>query len=284
MRLGLVQLAANPTDRCALERALASVGEVARQGAEVVLLPELFRWAYPAQTMDPSTFDRAEGLDGELISACRRVAIEHGVVLVASFFERRAPGVAANSVAVIGVDGEVLGTYRKAHVPEDPLYYEKFFFTPGDEPCLVVDTPFGRLGVLVCWDQWFPEAARLAAMQGAEVLVYPTAIGAIEDEGADEHARQRDAWCTIMRAHAIANGIFVAAVNRVGTEGDLDFWGRSFACGPQGEMLADLGEQPDGGTVVDMPVERVAEVRRMWPFFRDRRVDLYGGLTKKWGD
>lgn len=284
MRLGLVQLAANAEDRCQLDHALASVERLAADGANVVVLPELFRYAYPAQLMDPSGFDRAEPLDGELISRCRRVAAELGIVLVASFFERRAPGVGANTAAVIGTAGEILGVYRKAHVPEDPLFHEKFYFTPGDEPCLVVDTPFGRLGVLICWDQWYPEAARLAALRGAEVLVYPTAIATIEEEGPEEHHRQQDAWRTVIRAHAIANGLFVAAVNRVGREGDLDFWGRSFVAGPQGEVLADLDERADAGVVVDLPVERIAEVRRMWPFFRDRRTDLYGGITKKWDE
>ncbi|MFT6397015.1 MAG: N-carbamoylputrescine amidase [Bradymonadia bacterium] len=259
------------------------VEEVAAKGADVIVLPELFRYPYPAQTMGPAGFDRAETVDGELISSCRRVAQRLGVVLVASFFERRGPGIGANSAAVIGTTGEILGVYRKAHIPEDPLFYEKFYFMPGEEPCLVVDTPFGRLGVLICWDQWFPEAARLAALQGAEVLVYPTAIATIEEEGPEEHGRQQDAWRTVMRAHAISNGIFVAAVNRVGREGELDFWGRSFIAGPQGELLADLEEGADSSAVVELPLARVAEVRRMWPFFRDRRVDLYGGVMKKWG-
>jgi N-carbamoylputrescine amidase len=282
MKLGLVQQTANPAGVDALAHAVRLVHTAADRGAEVIVLPELFRWPYPAQAMAPEQFRFAEPLEGPTAAAMRAVAAERGVVIVASMFEERAPGLGFNTALVIGTAGETLGVYRKAHIPDDPLYYEKFLFTPGDTPCGVFDTPFGRLGVLVCWDQWYPEAARLAAMQGAEVLVYPTAIGTIEEEGPEEHARQCDAWQTVQRGHAIANGVFVAAVNRIGREGELDFWGESFAVGPQGEWLWRAADAVDAVAVVDCPRERLGEVRRMWPFFRDRRIDLYGALTKRW--
>lgn len=282
MKLGLIQQVANPDGRDALAHAVALVHRAADAGAEVVVLPELFRWPYPAQEMAPEQFRFAEPLEGPTAAAMREVAQARGVVIVASLFEERAPGLGFNTALVVGPSGETLGVYRKAHIPDDPLYYEKFLFTPGDAPCGVFDTPFGRLGVLVCWDQWYPEAARLAAMQGAEVLVYPTAIGTIDAEGAAEHARQLDAWQTVQRGHAVANGVYLAAINRIGSEGELGFWGESFAVGPQGEWLWRAGDAVDAVAVVDCPRERLAEVRRMWPFFRDRRIDLYGKLTQRW--
>lgn len=283
MKLGIVQQTANSGESDALEHAIALVHEAADAGAEVIVLPELFRWPYPAQEMSPEQFRFAEPVPGPTSQRMAELAADRGVVIVVSLFEERAPGLGFNTAVVVGPRGETIGVYRKAHIPDDPLYYEKFLFTPGDTPCGVFDTPFGRLGVLVCWDQWYPEAARIAAMQGAEVLVYPTAIGVIDDEGPDEHARQRDAWRTVQRGHAIANGLYVAAVNRVGREGELGFWGDSFVAGPQGELLLDAGAAPDAVHVVDCDPARIAEVRRMWPFFRDRRIDLYGDLTKRWG-
>jgi N-carbamoylputrescine amidase len=284
MKLGIIQMAANPRAEDALGRALQLVRDAAAAGAQVVVLPELFRWPYPTQVMDPAQFRFAEPLPGPTTEAVSAVARELGVVVVASLFEERAPGLGHNTAVVFGPAGDTLGVYRKAHIPDDPLYYEKFYFTPGDTPGLVVDTPFGRLGVLVCWDQWYPEAARLVALAGAEVIVYPTAIGTIEEEGPEEHARQLDAWQTVQRGHAVANGVYVAAVNRVGSEDELTFWGNSFVAGPQGEWLHTSGDEPDAVSVIDCDPERLGEVRRMWPFFRDRRIDLYADLTKRWRD
>lgn len=283
MKLGIIQQQANPGGDDALPHAEALVRDAAAQGAEVVVLPELFRWPYPAQVMDPAQFSFAEPQSGETAAWASELAAELGIVLVSSIFEEPAPGLGFNTALVHGTGGGLLATYRKAHIPDDPLYYEKFYFTPGDTPFGAVQTPFGVLGVLVCWDQWYPEAARLVAMAGAQVIVYPTAIGTIESEGPDEHARQLDAWRVIQRSHAIANGVYVAAINRAGREGELDFWGHSFVAGPQGELLWEADAQPDLVQVVDCPLERVAEVRRMWPFFRDRRIDLYGGLLHRWG-
>lgn len=283
MKLGIIQQTANAGAVDALQHAIDLVHEAADAGAEVIVLPELFRWPYPAQEMAAEQFRFAESVPGPTTERMAELAADRGVVIVVSVFEERAPGLGFNTAVVVGPDGESIGEYRKAHIPDDPLYYEKFLFTPGDEPCGVFDTPFGRLGVLVCWDQWYPESARLAAMQGAEVIVYPTAIGVIDDEGPEEHARQRDAWRTVQRGHAIANGVYVAAANRVGREGELGFWGDSFVAGPQGELLLDAGAAPDAVHVVDCDLSRLADVRRMWPFFRDRRIDLYGDLTKRWG-
>ena len=282
MKLGLIQMRASSTGEDGLEAAVALTRQAAVAGAEVIVLPELFRWPYPAQTMDPANFRWAEPVPGPTSDRFASLAAELGVVIVVSLFEERAPGLGFNTAVVVGPSGETIGVYRKAHIPDDPLYYEKFLFTPGDEAAGVFDTPFGRLGVLVCWDQWYPEAARLAALQGAEVIVYPTAIGTIEAEGVEEHARQLDAWRVVQRGHAVANGVFVAAVNRVGAEGELAFWGASFCAGPQGELLWDGGADPDAVAVVDCARERLAEVRRMWPFFRDRRIDLYAPITRRW--
>jgi N-carbamoylputrescine amidase len=282
MKLAIVQLAANPSGDCALARAIQLVADAAAQGAEVIVLPELFRWEYPGQTVDPSKLERAETTEGETVRALASAAANHGVVVLVPFMERRGAGVVSNSVAVLGTAGELLGVYRKSHLPDDPHFHEKYYFTPGDEPHCVVETPFGTIGVLICWDQWFPEAARLAALQGAEVLVYPTAIGSIAGESEDDAATQLDAWQTIQRGHAIANGVYVAAVNRVGQEGDIGFWGHSFVAAPFGEVLVDLERAGDAIAVVDVSSNRVAEVRRTWPFFRDRRVDLYEGIGRRW--
>ncbi len=283
IRLGLVQMASNADNHDALDRACDLVRAAAGAGAQMVVLPELFRAPYFCQTMSPSNFRYAEPVPGPGTERLGALAAELGVVIVASLFEEAAPGLCFNTTAVLDADGSLAGTYRKTHIPDDPLYYEKFHFTPGDAPPRAIDTRFGRIGVLICWDQWYPEAARLAALDGAELLVYPTAIGTIEDEGPDEHARQLDAWQTIQRSHAIANGLFVAAVNRVGAEGELTFWGHSFCAGPQGELIAELGEDADRVEVVTCDRQRTRDVRQWWPFFRDRRVDQYGDLTRRWG-
>lgn len=283
MKLALVQAAALAPDADGLAAAEAHVADAATRGADVVVLPELFRWAYPAQSMSPEGFARAEPVPGPTSEVCASWAAAHGVVLVASVFEELAPGLCFNTALVFERDGRLVARYRKTHIPDDPLYYEKFYFTPGDGPLAPVETSAGRLGVLVCWDQWFPEAARAMALGGADVLIYPTAIGRIDDEGAAEHARQLDAWQTVQRGHAIANGLPVVAVNRVGRENALDFWGHSFAVGPQGEWLAALGGAT-GVALVELDPERTREVRSIWPFFRDRRPALYGALQHRWSE
>jgi len=286
-RIGLVQMrmGADPGEN--LERALRLIAEAAERGASLVCLPELFRTPYFCQREDAALFDLAEPVPGPTTMAVAEVARRHEVVVIASLFERRAPGVAHNTAAVIDADGSLAGLYRKMHIPDDPGYYEKYYFTPGDLGFRPIDTLAGRIGVLVCWDQWFPEAARLAVLAGAELLVYPTAIGWHPAEKQAEGAAQRDAWRTVQRGHAIANGVFVAAVNRVGLERPdpsspgLEFWGGSFCCDPQGVVLAEAGSEREETLIVDLDRGRLEEVRRNWPFLRDRRVDAYGGLTSR---
>ncbi len=286
--VALLQLPANADGRDRLGDAVLAVRQAAalpRQGGLVCVLPELFRAPYFCQTMDADQFDLAEPIPGPSTQVLQAVAAELQVVIVASLFERLAPGLYANTTAVLDSDGSLAGTYRKSHIPCDPQYEEKYYFAPGDTGFRVIETAVARLGVLVCWDQWYPEAARLTALQGAEVLLYPTAIGAIDSESPAEHARQLDAWQTVQRGHAIANGIFVAAVNRSGRErgpnGGIDFWGHSFCVGPQGEWLARADAAPQTLLAV-CDRQRMEQVRRWWPFFRDRRIDLYGGLTQRW--
>jgi N-carbamoylputrescine amidase len=281
LRLALLQLPANPAGVDALPLAVDAIRRAAADGAQVVVLPELFRGPYFCQEMHPRHFDLAEPVPGPTTDRLGQVAAELGVVIVASLFERAAPGLHFNTTAVLDADGQYLGRYRKSHIPDDPLYAEKFYFAPGDTGFRVFKTRFATLGVLICWDQWYPEAARETVLRGAEVLLYPTAIGRIDSEPADEHARQLDAWLTVQRGHAIANGVFVAAVNRVGREDHIDFWGHSFCVGPQGEWLAQLGETPDTA-IVDCDLARIGDVRSWWPFFRDRRIELYTGLQRRW--
>lgn len=280
--VGLAQRPANPTNEDRLDDAVAAIVEAAGAGAQIVVLPELFRHRYFCQEMTPDHFALAEPADGPTLAALAPVARAHDVVVVASIFEHVAPGLCFNTALVIDADGTLLGRYRKQHIPDDPLFYEKFYFTPGDEGCAVFETRYARIGVLICWDQWFPEAARLTAMKGAELIVYPTAIGTIDDEGPAEHARQMDAWQTVQRGHAIANGVYVAAVNRVGREQDLTFTGGSFACGPQGELLAVASGGTAETAIVTCDRDRIRDVREIWPFFRDRRIDTFGDLTKRW--
>jgi len=279
-RLGLVQLPANPSGKDYLDLAVDEVRSAAAAGAQVIVLPELFRSPYFCQEMEPAVFDLAEAVPGPSTARLGEVAAELGVVIVASLFEVAAPGLYYNTTAVLDADGSYLGRYRKSHIPNDPLYAEKFYFTPGDSGFTVFATRFAKVGVLICWDQWFPEAARLTAMHGAEVLVYPTAIGSIDSETPAEHAMQLDAWRTIQRGHAIANGLYVAAVNRAGREGGIDFWGHSFCAGPQGELLAEADTLPTT-LHVTCSRDRMRDVRNIWPFFRDRRIDAYGGLDRR---
>src|SRR5437773_6904201 len=271
-----------------LDRAVARVREARRAGADVVCLPELFRSQYFCQREDASLFDLAEPVPGPTTEALGRAAKETGAVVVAPIFERRAPGLYHNSAAIIDADGEVRGLYRKMHIPDDPAFYEKFYFTPGDLGFRAFDTQAGRIGTLICWDQWYPEGARLTALQGAVVLFYPTAIGWHPHEKEAFGAAQRDAWRTVQRSHAIANGVYVAAVNRVGHEGPasggIEFWGGTFVCDPFGVVLAEASRTEEETLIVTCDRRRQEEVRRNWPFLRDRRIESYGAITKRFDD
>jgi N-carbamoylputrescine amidase len=283
--IGLIQMACSPDPADNLARAIARIAEAARQGAQVVCLQELFRSQYFCQREDPALFYLAEPIPGPTTEALSATARRAQVVIVASIFERRAPGLYHNTVAVLDADGSLVNLYRKTHIPDDPLYYEKYYFTPGDLGYPVFDTRVGRIGALVCWDQWYPEAARLIALRGAQILFYPTAIGWHPSEKTQHGHAQHDAWKTIQRAHAIANGIYVAAVNRVGNEnlsGDgLEFFGGSFVCDPVGIVLAEASHDREEILYAECDLARVEEVRRNWPFLRDRRVDTYGALSSR---
>lgn len=281
--LGLIQLPANPDDVDYLDLSEREIRDAAAKGAQIIVLPEIFRSPYFPQQMTPDNHRYAEVIPGPTTDRLGALAKELDVVIVASLYEEAAPGLYFNTTAVLDADGSYMGSYRKTHIPDDPLYFEKFYFTPGDGGYRVFETKYAKLGVLICWDQWYPEAARLTAMQGAEVLVYPTAIGTIDEEGPEQHAMQRDAWQTIQRSHAIANGVYVAAVNRVGREGELGFWGHTFAAGPQGEFLADAGSEKPDTLIVRCDRQRTRDTRNWWPFFRDRRIETYQGLTRRWG-
>jgi N-carbamoylputrescine amidase len=279
--LGLVQMAMGRDKATNVTKARRAIADAAQRGAQIICLPELFASRYFCLTEDPTQFELAEPVPGPTSEAVAAVAREHRVTVVTPLFERRAAGIYHNSLVVYGPDGAALGMYRKMHIPDDPLYYEKYYFTPGDLGFVTVPTPLATLGPLICWDQWYPEAARLAALGGAQILCYPTAIGWHPREKAEQGAGQLEAWRTIQRSHAIANGVFVAAVNRVGHEGPagggLDFWGHSFVADPFGVVLAEAGEGEET-LVVPLDLSRQEEVRRNWPFLRDRRIDAYGGL------
>jgi N-carbamoylputrescine amidase len=268
-----------------LETAVRRVREAASAGAQIICLPELFRSPYFCQREDPACFDWAEPIPGPSTERLGRLARDTGTVLVASLFERRTAGVYHNTAAVLDTDGTLKGIYRKMHIPHDPLYYEKYYFTPGDLGFRVFDTCFGRLGVLVCWDQWYPEAARLTALQGAEILLYPTAIGWHPAEQAEFGTAQHQAWELIQRSHALANGVYVAAVNRVGHEGPadsgLDFWGASFISDPFGSVMRRASHESDEVVVAACDRRRIEETRRHWPFLRDRRIDAYADLSRR---
>jgi N-carbamoylputrescine amidase len=284
--LGLVQMRCEADVGSNLERTLSAIQRAARNGAEIICLQELFRSPYFCQRQDSSLFDLAEPIPGESTERLAQAARETGTVIVGSLFERRTAGVYHNTAVVFDADGTLCGTYRKMHIPDDPQYYEKYYFTPGDTGFCTFATRFGRIGVCVCWDQWFPEAARLTALKGADVLLYPSAIGWHPREKEEHGAAQREAWELMHRAHAIANGVFVAAVNRVGHEGDaatgLEFWGSSFVCDPFGILLGQSSEDGEEVLVVPCDRRRIEETRRNWPFLRDRRIDAYGDLTRRW--
>jgi N-carbamoylputrescine amidase len=288
-RVGLVQMAMSPDPAKNVEKAVARVHDAARAGAEIVCLPELYRSPYFCQKEDHALFDLAESVPGPSTEALGRAAKETGVAVVAPVFERRAAGLYHNSAVILDADGTVAGLYRKMHIPDDPLFYEKFYFTPGDLGFQAFDTRPGRIGALICWDQWYPEGARLTALRGAAVLFYPTAIGWHPHEKAEYGVPQRSAWQTIQRSHAIANGVYVAVVNRVGHEippeggPGLEFWGSSFVCDPFGVVVAEAG-QDEQILVARVDLDRMEEVRRNWPFLRDRRIDAYGGIERRFLD
>jgi len=285
--VGLVQMSMTADPQANFEKAIARVREAAGRGATLICLPELFRTLYIGQREDHDLFNLAEPVPGPSTEALGKVARELGVVIVASLFERRAPGLYHNTAAILDADGTVAGIYRKMHIPDDPSYYEKFYFAPGDLGFKAFDTAAGRIGTLVCWDQWYPEGARLTALQGAAILLYPTAIGWHPAEKAQYGPQQLDAWRTIQRSHAIANGCYVAAVNRVGFEqldgqgAGLEFWGQSFLADPFGVVLAEAPADAEAILVAPLDLKRLEDVRRNWPFLRDRRVDAYAGIDQR---
>jgi N-carbamoylputrescine amidase len=264
-----------------LAAALRHIATAAKRGAQIVCLPELFRSLYFCQTEDHANFRLAEPIPGPTTAALSEAAKQHGVILIGSIFERRSAGVYHNTNVIFDETGQLIGKYRKMHIPDDPLYYEKFYFTPGDLGFRTFPTKRGNIGTLVCWDQWYPEGARLTALQGAEILFYPTAIGWHKTEKAKYGKKQYDAWLTIQRSHAIANGCFVAAPNRIGMEGTVQFWGGSFICDPFGEIIARAGHDKEEILVADCDLDQVETTRQHWPFLRDRRIDAYSGLTQR---
>jgi N-carbamoylputrescine amidase len=282
IHLGLLQTHADPSGETNLARTLALIERAADEGAEIVCTQELFLSPYFCQTEDDAHFALAETIPGPTTEALAAVAKARGIVIIASLFERRAPGLFHNTAVVLDADGSLVGRYRKMHIPDDPRFYEKYYFTPGDLGFGAVDTQKGRIGVLICWDQWYPEAARLTAMAGAEVIVYPTAIGTWSGE-LELQPAQHDAWLTVQRSHAITNGVFVAAINRIGTEDELEFWGRSFVAAPDGSILASA-DTAEAVLVVACERAQIDRAREGWPFLRDRRIDAYGDLSKRWRD
>ncbi len=284
MKIGIIQQH-NSADREDNKQRLAEkIRKVAQAGAELVVLQELHNGLYFCQEENVQIFDQAEPIPGPSTEFYGALAKELGVVIVTSLFERRATGLYHNTAVVLEKDGTIAGKYRKMHIPDDPGYYEKFYFTPGDLGFQPIDTSVGRLGVLVCWDQWYPEAARLMALAGAELLIYPTAIGYDPNDTKDEQERQRMAWQTVQRGHAVANGLPVVTVNRVGDEDGVPFWGTSFVTGPQGELLFEAPTDQETEAVVEVDMQRSEQVRRWWPFLRDRRIEAYNDITKRYID
>lgn len=291
MKVGIIQQSCSGDVNANKEKLANNIRKVAKEGAELVVLQELHNSLYFCQTENTQLFDLAEPIPGPSTEFYGAIAKECGVVLVTSLFERRAAGLYHNTAVVFEKDGTIAGKYRKMHIPDDPAYYEKFYFTPGDIGFHPIQTSVGKLGVQVCWDQWYPEGARLMALQGAELLIYPTAIGYESSDTEDEQERQREAWTTVQRGHAVANGIPVIAVNRTGHEPDpsgqtngIQFWGSSFVAGPQGELLYRAPKDEETNQVIDIDMKRSENVRRWWPFLRDRRIEEFGGLTKRFID
>ncbi|SEG01226.1 carbon-nitrogen hydrolase [Parabacteroides chinchillae] len=288
MKVGLIQQANSSDITANIDKLKQNICKAANLGAELVVLQELHNGLYFCQTEDTNLFDQAETIPGPSTEIFGALAKELGIVLVLSLFEKRAPGLYHNTAVVLEKDGSIAGKYRKMHIPDDPAYYEKFYFTPGDMGFEPISTSVGKLGVLVCWDQWYPEAARLMAMRGAEMLIYPTAIGWESSDTDEEKQRQLGAWVTVQRGHAVANGLPVITVNRTGHEPDpsgqtkgIQFWGNSFVAGPQGELIAEFSNNKEEVRVIDIDKSRSENVRRWWPFFRDRRIDAFGGLTER---
>ena len=291
LKIGFLQQHNTADRKDNMLRLARGIADLAQRGAQLIVLQELHNSLYFCQTEDVEKFDLAEPIPGPSTKLFGDLAKQFGVVIVTSLFEKRAPGLYHNTAVVIESDGSIAGRYRKMHIPDDPAYYEKFYFTPGDLGFNPIDTSVGRLGVMVCWDQWYPEAARLMALSGAEILIYPTAIGYAASDTPDEQQRQREAWTTVQRGHAVANGIPVLAVNRVGHEPDpsgqtegIQFWGSSFIAGPQGELLYRASEDEEESIIVNIDMTHGENVRRWWPFLRDRRIEDYAGLTKRFID
>lgn len=291
MKVGIIQQSNSTNIEDNIDRLKKNIIKLAKDGAELVVLQELHNSLYFCQTEDTSVFDLAETIPGKSTEEFGELVRGLGIVLVLSLFEKRAPGLYHNTAVVIEKDGNIAGKYRKMHIPDDPAYYEKFYFTPGDLGFTPIETSVGKLGVLVCWDQWYPEAARLMALAGAELLIYPTAIGWESTDMQDEKDRQRDAWVISQRGHAVANGLNVISVNRVGHESDpsgqtngIQFWGSSFVAGPQGEILWQASDNTEETQIVDVNIKRSEDVRRIWPFFRDRRIDAFEKITKRFID
>ena len=279
--LGLIQMSAGDNLPGNLAKAVEHVTSATKKGAQIVCLQELFRSRYFCQSENHKNFKLAESIPGPTTEALSKLASEHKVVIVASVFERRSAGIYHNTAVVIDADGSIAGIYRKMHIPDDPLYYEKFYFTPGDLGFPSFQTRYAKVGALVCWDQWFPEGARLAALSGAQILFYPTAIGWIPNEPRAVARQQHDAWELIQRSHAVANGVFVASVNRVGREGKIKFWGNSFVAGPFGEIVAHAGGEREEILLAKCDLGKIEETRQSWPFLRDRRIDAYGSLLER---
>ncbi len=291
LRIGILQQHNTADRKDNIRRLGEGIADLAHRGAKLIVLQELHNSLYFCQTEDVNNFDHAEPIPGPSTGFYGELARQFGVVIVTSLFERRAPGLYHNTAVVLDADGSIAGVYRKMHIPDDPAYYEKFYFTPGDLGFHPIDTRVGRLGVLVCWDQWYPEAARLMALQGAQMLIYPTAIGYESSDTKEEQQRQREAWTTVQRGHAIANGLPVVTVNRVGFEpdpsgqtGGIQFWGSSFIAGPQGELFYRASETEEESIVADVDLEHSEQVRRWWPFLRDRRIDAYTDIVKRYID
>lgn len=291
MKTGIIQQHNTADRKYNIQRLAEGIKALASEGAELIILQELHNSLYFCQVENVNNFDLAEPIPGPSTDFFGKLAKEYGVVIVTSLFEKRAAGLYHNTAVVIERDGTIAGKYRKMHIPDDPAYYEKFYFTPGDLGFHPIDTSVGRLGVLVCWDQWYPEAARLMALQGAEMLIYPTAIGFESSDDPAEQQRQREAWTTVQRSHAVANGLPVVAVNRVGHEtdpsgmtGGIDFWGSSFVAGPQGELLYRASDTEEERKVIDIDLAHSEQVRRWWPFLRDRRIDKYTDIVKRFID
>lgn len=291
MKIGILQQRVSDNVKANMQHIAEGIEKLAKDGAQLIVLQELHNSLYFCQTENVDNFDQAEPIPGPSTEFYGALARRLGVVIVTSLFEKRAAGLYHNTAVVMERDGSIAGKYRKMHIPDDPAYYEKFYFTPGDLGFHPIDTSVGRLGVLVCWDQWYPEAARLMALQGAELLIYPTAIGYADSDTPDEQERQREAWTTVQRGHAVANGVPVITANRVGFEPDpsgqtkgISFWGSSMAVGPQGEMLWRAGRDEEESAVIDVDMSRCEQVRRWWPFLRDRRIDKYGDILKRFID